>query len=1029
MVFRFGVQATATDHNVNTVVIQNDASVVNFGTGIDSVEVYLDEDNDSVFETSDTLIGTSGFSPIPDPGDPVSILLQTPVELIAGGIARNLFIVYNVSTTAEINATSNVQLLRVIADGGVEATPNGLTDENNIIAITGFSNIAATDVAPNAVLPTSDIQVPMLLLSITADGEAVNEDTVQITIRNPASNFVTVTGNKNGIVRASLYIDDTEDNGLVAGEFDENDDLLDSIDAGEFTSSSLAVFSSLSGITFPVAGTRNIFVVYELGEDFNVTSDTTIQAQFTALSGLGRQSLLTLRAFNELPAPPNGSEAEAKVSGLTFGNLESIVPSNNTFGPDTVVPMLAFSLFGTNTAVTLNSVTVGNPGTIPFVTDPNSTSGITKIQIFHDTNGDGENDGLNSGDTLVGERQLGTQNSQTIAVVDIIPPFAMPQFNNNSALTYPENDEQKFFVVYHLGSNVLEGTSLSTKTVIASLRNASGTVVVDGTSVNVTLRGTLPAFASPNAQANLVDVNVSVEEVENISPTFAVQGQIKVPMLYMDILTDQDFPSATVTIDNESQTFLANSTGATKVWLYRDDVPNKQLDPGDTLIGSREVTSSGTPGRIDIFSVPLFQGTTPIMVMYDIGQIAQVTGLPNIRAQLARIAGSNNTQAIVFGGQVPAPNEAASVIVQAAKMNIPSVNATVGVGENPASATFNVLIDIQNLTTADIQLTKLIPRFYLTNVSGQDITSEFTIVTASATNILVSANSTYQASFFVRHTNTVSKGAVVVDGYAEYEVGSGQRAAISRYQGLNNVWFAAADITDQITLSLSPDPTFPWTFPSYVDSVYVGSPDPTLGIGQLTPFFSGDAVPANTSFHIFLKNNGDTINEGSIRVFLNDVELNQSSTVGNTTPGTFSYSPDTGRIVVSDVGVSDGFIRIQVTDKEGIALPDAEISFFISQEKVRIYNLLFYPNPYRLGEENLKLGFSITRPASIKMYLFNFQGYQVWENEFDAPDVGYMIFEIDRFSNFLRSGIYICKVIATDDDGQTAVGVTRLAIY
>ncbi|MSR89046.1 MAG: T9SS type A sorting domain-containing protein [Candidatus Margulisbacteria bacterium] len=1028
-VMRMAVSATGSAEVLSQVILENLSETVRFGKGISRVRIF--SSLNSQFDSSSISIGEQTFTSAVFNEVTVSLTQQT----IAAGGSAVYFIVYDVDSSATLilndsATTTNVHVTSITTSGGSSADLSAQASSNTVI-ISGVRTLSVSNIAPAIVLP-GQTKVPMLKFSIAVSGEGIN-DNLTMRIVNAAGTFVTTANSKKGVTRAYLYYFPNSTSSFDTSNPDESR-LVKTLTPTTFTSSSEIVFDSsifgkssdfsafAEGKTSPNIDTFYLF--YDVGEDFDISTQTTIQAQLTGFSGDGASSGLKLNGSSLLPLPSD--PAECLVSGLTFNSLTNIVPSTHTFGPGTVVPMLRIALRANHADITVNRMIIENKGTFPFVTDPTSTRGIKNIRIFEDTNGDAEFDGENSGDTLISTLALGNGNTASKAelLLNTTSGVSLKTFNTSSSIFYPANKEKVLFVVYDIGEGSL--TSLTTVSANAFLSGAVGKATVSGLTVTMNLLGTLPSSSAPVASVKLVKTNLSIISVEDISPTFAVRGQRKVPMLYVQINgileSGESIPSATVQIVNETNTYLTNNKGVSKVWLYRDegDSPNKKLDTTDTLLGSFSI-GGGSAGlvsldKVSLNGIPFVNGTQYLMLFYDLGQIAKIS-TNDMRAQLNNISSDGNGTTVILGGETPVPKEPASVAVLDHYMKVLTVTSG-----SDLTATFSGTIRVENISSRDVSLVSLYPGFYLGSIAGRDISNEFTHKITSVVNFPVTVNAGDQLTinFDARHSTAISQGSGVIDGIATYVVSSNFQAMEMRY--LNTSWFSAADTVANILLASSGE-RYPWQFPSYISSIAVVSG------GTSVTFNAGNALQPGSQMKITFKKLGAYIDDGSLQLTLNGSPLLRASTLGDLEAGKYSYNQSTGVLTIQDLGSQNGALVLKVRDLDGFALEDLSVSFLISPSRVQVSDLLFYPNPFHIGSESLRLGFNLTRASNIKLYIYNFQGRQVFSSDQEVSSVGYNTITFDSLSGFLKSGMYICRLVAKDTDGFKSIVTTRLAVF
>ena len=1024
----FQLKATNGNTSFSSVTFANDSIALPYGNGISAVALYRDNGTGAFDPTTSQLIKTLSFSTLSQ----AAITLDGFTEQFSSGDVKAYFIVYTMDNdAANIGETTNLTL-KTIQDSSVSLA--GQTTDVDVL-MSGFSSVIVRGIAPKLVVP-GQTTVPMLRLSIKVQGEDVS--TMKIDLKNEGRNFVTTAGGTNGVTKAYLYKDTV--NGVFDPEFviptnDPNQNLIKVINSGEFTSSSEAIFSltSSDNLNFPTGVTVNLFVVYDIGESFSVSSDTQVYAQQTSLTGKGSISNLNMVYDTDLPI----ESESAYVAGLAYSSLAKMSTSGH-FGIGTVVPIFQFVLSAYQASMNLQTITLDNNGTVPYITDPDGVDGVTKISIYND-NGNGTFDGVGSQDSLVGSLSLGTvnsitglQNQKTRAVVPIRKSdgsaLRLLPYGGTSAGGYPQDNTALFFVVYTIGGSITGGTTTSGNaevSVTAALETAkSSTTLDDGSgkivSQNINLSGTLPANASPVAKVTLLNTNVYIKDIFSIapSPNSVIQGQVKVPMLYFQLDSQIKFPSASIVIKNEKSTFINNNTGVSKVWIYKDTNASGTYDSSDTFISSNDSMSDTT--YVNLNGVRIDQGPdNRYLVLYDIGQNASLSsvssvGSSNIRAQLNNVVATS----LIIGGELPNPQKAAAISVapKGVVIDLDDPNVSTILDNTP---TFSATYRITNNSTSPITVTDIIPRFYFGTLFGADVSYDYSAKPGlKRPPFVVSPSITVEVIFDVNAYSNATNGTIIMDGYAAYTTSSGQEAVLSRYNN-GGSWSSAVSTPRQFVVSKTPT-QYSWSIPSYISSMQVVS-------GGINKSFSNyGAVQSNSALNIFLKNNGSTVDDTSIKVKLNGTSILLGAGSSSTAPY-FTYDKSTGTLYISNLGTADGNLEITAKDLEGKALDTANIFFSISSV-VRIEDPFFFPNPYHFGSV-LKLGFNLTQPATVQVYVYNYLGSEVYHGQITSLVVGYVSRTMGDLAAALSSGMYICKLIATDTNGNESRAVTRMAVY
>ncbi|NQY73392.1 MAG: hypothetical protein HRT90_01370, partial [Candidatus Margulisbacteria bacterium] len=136
-----------------------------------------------------------------------------------------------------------------------------------------------------------------------------------------------------------------------------------------------------------------------------------------------------------------------------------------------------------------------------------------------------------------------------------------------------------------------------------------------------------------------------------------------------------------------------------------------------------------------------------------------------------------------------------------------------------------------------------------------------------------------------------------------------------------------------------------------------------------------------------------------------------------------------GQLEILNAGSSDGKLTVNVKDLIGTNLPPLNLTYFISST-VSIQNFLIYPSPAVPGN-TLTIGFDITQPSTVDLYVFNSLGRQVYRTQETFATLGYkeITWNGVRRGLYLGSGPYIAKLIATDTNGNTAKATTKFGVY
>lgn len=1075
----FVVNSTGEDINIDGLTIQHSSETVIYGDGISNVKVYLDTNKDGALSltgnnpdlelVSETMTSTGvetrtlSFSSV--------VLISSANLTDSDGDPKNdrnskgFLITYDFDgVRAEIGASANVILNEVIAADpsdslDVSTVTNIATPTQNEVTITGIQTITVQDIAPEVVLP-GQTKVPMLYITVQLAEESIlsNFD-LDFTIYNDEANFVTENGDTTGIVKAELFEANFEP---PYRESLEEDLAIKTVTETDFRDSSTFDFSfpeypadgSFTGITHGSAGETSFYVLFDVGEDINVTASTVISAQLLEFSGIGNSSRL------EMSWPLDGqsrfSAATSLVAGMSLEEITSIIPIGDAFGPLNEVPMMSFTLRSNHANTTLNYITVLNPGTVPFETRSDGTEDIVKVQVYMDSDDDAEFS--DTSDTLVGEVNLGQVNSitglrnQQDSVVIPLQTPGTPTIDgvliepyDDDALSYPNTNEKIFFVIYTVGTVFNGGTDGGVVTFEAEAQLgaifASANIEVSGevTSSALSLSGvdnSSPAIPSPTAIVTLSEESISIIEVNDISPGNVYLGQEKVPMLQIELQTNGDVASASFEIRNTGGSFQKDGRGVKKIWIYRDNSPLGVFSETDEFVSGDNTFTSSTIAQVTNVT---FENTSEVfLVLYDIGQHnggndSNPLSTSFIKAQLNDIVGIGESGSDVgIVGQVPLPVISAGVTTL--QTLIDDVSLTVFGSVTDITTSLDLTIEFSNDSGTDIDVEDITPKVYLNDISGNDISYEFNLdlVDDFEFPVTITDGQTASFDFRVRHVSQISDGSGILDAKLHYTVPdtidpAGSSVLVSRHRTGSSSWSSAA--LETITLALfSNYDDYLWVFPPHVASVQF------IRNTVSSSFPQGGALSVGDKLVVQFQGNGTGIDESAIEVELNGVRMTRDDNLlarvslqSTSLDNKFSYDSTTGTLTIQSVGDEGGTITIRTTDGE-TDLEDITIVFELSNA-VQISNVLFYPNPYRMGNQDLILGYFVTQECDVTMYLFDHNGQEVLRESRRTNTIGYDQFTLLSTNDALAPGIYICKVIAKDDNGNSATSVTKLSIF
>tara|TARA_A100001015_G_scaffold88136_1_gene98087 strand:- start:649 stop:3993 length:3345 start_codon:yes stop_codon:yes gene_type:complete len=1016
------------------------------------VSIYEDSDSNSTFSTGDTELA---FQETFSASTSEELTFESLVGTTIASSNITYFIVYKINDELDLGVTNT--------DGDYIINHTTFTTDCNLIYINSSAsddnkniNVSVTDLPisglsintistnlQDKVFP-SQTYVPVTYFTLSAFGEAVSNTT--FSVFNEDSTFdITDDNIENGIQNVYLY----QSNFTNADDLDTYTSfnistlystLVETFDQSEFTSSSLIEFGSNGAIDLSRNTKYGFWVLYDIGEDISITVSETVSFEIYDVQGTGESSSLDVSLSTS-----NISATKFDIAAVTINDLTSEI-TNDFYGTYDVAPILSFYLQSINSDAIISEINIVNNGSTPFATN-GEVSDIQSIYLYADN---GDDVFSISTESLIGSLNLGLGNN-TYNVAQVPVTLNISEFDNTES--YNDNLEQKVYVLYEFGSSFTQTDNVNGNFVNAAVGDvtvsANYTYYSDNYSVSYKATGTSDEvpLELTTSQLTLTNTNVSVLEVSDLTPSYAYEGQTKIPIIKIDLHSDSTYSGSFFQLFNESDNYIDDiTTGVKRIWAYIDTTsgayPNTNtFDPSvDTFLTSSSTwecpatdTFLKSSNCTSLSNIEIPQGYSTIYVLYSAGQESNDQ---NFRLELSQI--SSDLTTIVTGGNLPNPQIAADLNIISKKLESSdiTISATQS-GTYPisdATKTFDIDIVINNNSTANLVISNVKPKVYSSAINGLDISYEFTTsVSSESSNTIgntVNAGETFSISFDATHSTQFSAGKGYVDLYLEYSI-QGENNEILIFErfydtewkmaGTNNT--PGLTSSDLIEIDLKQDTTYGTNIPPYISL-------PLQIYREGTSSFLNGASAQTEDVIIITLTDKESIDEGSFNIVQGTETLSATSGLNCSNQGFYEYDQSNGQIKFCIRNTSET-LTINGLDLYGNSLPTAYISYIVSSD-VEVASPLFYPNPYIIDNSTtLKLAFSLTQLANVELYLYNFQGQLVHNASIDigATFIGTNIYEFSLSDAFIKPGIYICKIIATDDDNKSHSKTTRLAIY
>ena len=997
--------------------------------------------------TSDTLTFTFTGSTIPSENRMYFIVYEMNEEIDYGekDSGGNYIINHNSSTFKTDITVDEITTSQ-------HPNPTSINFPRTGIPITGlsiknFSNNLQTKVFPGQTL------VPVTYFTLAGYGENISN--INISVFNEDNSFdITDDEIENGIQNVFLYKSSFTNNepaletntSFNIGTSGQYSSKIDEKKQNNFTSSDIVKLDSQGTLDLTANTRYGFWILYDIGDNISVTQSTTTSFQIYDIEGYGEDSKQTVRLTTS-----NMTTNEFDIVALTVDNLQSEI-TNDFYGAYDKAPISSFYLQSINSDAAITQINIKNTGTIPFATN-NEASDVQHIYLYADN---GDDTFSITTETLIGQLALGTDPNKNTNALAKVPVDNLSISQNIKTLSYNDNNEEKVYIVYEFGSTFTQPPG----NVGNNVNSAIGSITVSSNyeyyfeKYNVSYKATGVSDDNPLSlpetdNLTLVNTNVSVLNVEDLTApqSHEYEGQTKIPMLKVDLHSDQTYSGTYFQLINDDDNFTDDITsGVKRIWAYLDsssgNYPNNNtFDEND----DRFLTSSSTwecpetntflksSNCTALTNIEIPQGFSTLYILYSAGQESTNE---NFRMELDVI--NSDTTTLVTGGNLPAPQIAASISIQDKIIN--SQNISLEVTQNDsypidnAKNNFDIDIDITNPSNKNIRIIDVKPKIYSSSINGLDISYEFESVKSTGPSLpnsnFTGPGDTFSISYRTKHETQFTSGKGYVDVYIEYETEAEPNKKITFERYFKSEWKMAAtnstpglSNTDLIEIDLTKNIDYTTELPPYID--------PPLEIYRegKSNFLNGSAVQKEDIIVVTLKDK-ESIDEGSFTITQGTQTLSATTGLNCSNQGFYEYDQVNGELkfCVNDTSET---ITINGRDLYNNDLPTSLISYLVSLD-TEVDNPLFFPNPYKINNiDPLKLSFSLTQLSDVDLYIYDFQGQLVYQSsiELTSTVVGNNTHEINLTESFLKPGLYICKIIAKESNKILDSKTTRLAVY
>jgi hypothetical protein len=975
------------------------------------------------------------------------------VTFTGGGIRigpteRELYILVYLAPEAPLGNTYTLTISDYTSGGEVfnnSTTPPTIDEDltNQIITVLGVDVDVAMDSQPTApIIYDMDLEnAAMIHMTVTPGNEDFYLRSISVT--NADANF-DVAGDDTGVVDVQLWRSDDSiwgiNDELIAGLSNNNVTFLSPTQAKIDLSYINDLNDNKSTLSLTNNTLHHFFITYTISPNTPLLQNptdsnadaTAVSARITALDGYGAETTALYRP----PATAFTQTNTRRLAGLSLVSLQSIVPSINIAASLTDVPLMQLVVRGVTIpdgkTITLNNLVITSPTDIFDAF--NNQSGITQLHLVKES--------AESGGVYNGYTPPSTDEKITVtATIDSERKITLSP-SDDASLSFTGTSSKTYYILGDFGRAMAPNT-------VVDLRidgESSAIYNSDAGDTSLKLSANFPLTVTP--PVTVIDPAITVTTVKQLSNglTF-VAGMYTIPIQSITCDVAQPIPSSQFVFKSPFRFFSNTSTGIASLSLYIDADGSETITSGDIFLGASDpFTESGTIATIPRVSLPEGNNQT-LLVMMRLGQrVPETTNQLSI--QLANVIADGYRVAGVFPAPItPSTNATRPHAVQISHLStdLPDKESI-----TPDSA-FDVTISVSKVDSAPTASLTVIdgapeslPKFYINAISGPDRSYEFVSKFLGSSRVLETHQLTISSpnitmTFKTQASQLTSGGNYIIDADIYYTVTGDNYPnypiQLTRSKGVGTDYKSATDLSATTNAYLgsahksgtapsatTTRSTYTWSMPNYIDTATVRVSN------QWVSFNNYESIPQNAPLRIELANKGRDMDLSRLTLTLNGTPLSPLSDL-SASGNSYEYDTSSGILHVSSLGSVSGQLTLTAADLMGNPYPDAPFIFYTS-ETLTIEKLLVYPNPYTPKMGELRLGFSLTQPATVAFRVYDAMGREFARLDETHFPMGYSTHSlVTTRGSALASGTYYITMKATSADGHVARSTTKLAVY
>ncbi|MDD5455977.1 MAG: hypothetical protein PHV30_02970 [Candidatus Margulisbacteria bacterium] len=718
----------------------------------------------------------------------------------------------------------------------------------------------------------------------------------------------------------------------------------------------------------------------------------SINFAITGVSVRGIFSNFAINAFETMPT-----------CNLLLGGVRIDINSNiqnSIFIGGMEVPLLAFRLKSYFCTTTVNSIKLRNNADLKFLNDFSDNSRIEGVTVYRDTN-------TNNIWDFVDPQLLNIQRGN---YVYISPNEEIVLTLNQVLTTFNDISQEKLFFINY----VLAQSTETNKKALGHLTDLNYSESLFGN--NHTLKSVLES--SPTVDFTTGKADIFISSSNFLVSTVSILGEVLSPVLKFYVKAIENVSTLNIQISNNLVLFTGDDLGIKKITVVQDEDNNDQYSLSDILQSTIVSFSSKTTADITLKQLSNTHGDYNFLILFDIGmKIPQAQYMSDyLRININKSAA---TSSINIAAMFPLPKPDGLISLTENKVSLELISVTPSVLHDVITKQIYLSFRVHNDFGSAISIKDMYPQFYEQNLSSLNVSYLYEFVTTQSFPVTLASKASLDIFYIASPNQSFVPESLFVDGFLRYRY-LGKNIDLRRVKAFN--WESTTSGNSSTKISIPTQDIFFLEFPEYIEKVERQS------FGITSNFRNGEIIENGDYLLVYFIRNGREVDLSLTQTYFNDVMLTPFSV-----PAVAS-DPDQGVLKIGPLNANQGTIKIVPYDTAKNQYPTADITFF-SNNDFFVSNFLVYPtkvNPLNIQADPMKIGFLLSKPCHVDLYLFNSLGSTVWDYAQDYSDFGYKLVSFNGILNngeLLHKGLYLLKIVIHESGKKNYVkSITKFIV-